>query len=67
MERVNVVAVNMIMYLLADLERGFLRSSNDADSLPCAAANLGDPTSLEGDSHREGDDATICLASLSHS
>lgn len=54
-------------YLLADLESGSRRSKAEADTLARAATNLGDPMSLEGESHRAGEEATIRLASSSHS
>lgn len=54
-------------YLLADLESGSLRSSAAGESLSFTAANLGDPTNRVGESFREGDMATILLASSSHS
>lgn len=55
--------------LLADLERGSLRSScEETESLPwAAAANRGVPTSQEGESHPAGEAATIRLACSSHS
>lgn len=70
MSCMHAIIKDMMSDLLADLERGSLRSSvvEEDDSLAaCAAANLGDPTSLEGESHRVGDDATIRFASWSHS
>lgn len=57
----------VIAYHLVDLKRGSCQSSNADD--PWAAANLGEPISLEleGKSHRVGDEATMRVASSSYS
>lgn len=65
--RISSLTPSMGLCLLADLESGSRRSKAEADTLARAATNLGDPMSLEGESHRAGEEATIRLASSSHS
>lgn len=60
-------AVRYIIYLLADLDNGSLRSTNGEDSVASSAANLGDPRNLAGEPGLGGDPATTFLASSSHS
>lgn len=64
----NVQIILLVCYLLADLESGSLPSREEAnDGDPWAAANRGEPTRREGESQREGEEATTRLASSSHS